>query len=488
LSQAHPAESAARVRVRRAAFVLLCTAGAFGGALVGGRMHTAIGPFHATVSLRASWTGDTVVRLPPLGTLTLDTHDGPFGLAVTADELDLKAARQVVEDPNALGRLERDAVRDGRRALRWVALRAALGSFVGAFAVAALRSPTRRTLAVAAVTALLTTAVGGGVARATWNRGALAEPRYTGLLTVAPQAIGSIARIQARYAAYRSQLAELIANVTKLYNTTAGLTSFNPEAGTIRALHVSDIHLNPEAFDLIDQLVKQFKIDVVFDTGDINDWGTAFEAPFVSRIGSVGVPYVFVRGNHDSATTAAAVASQANAVVLDGDARTVAGLTVWGIGDPRFTPDKTTGLETAREEDVADRFAPEVAQRARLATPIDVALVHDPRVGAQLGGISPLVLAGHLHKTGVRQLSGGTTMLVEGSTGGAGLRALQQNVPVPLSCSVLYFDRTTGSLQAYDRVTVAGLGDTGARIERHVVSPRNVAPSEAPLPPPRKGA
>jgi hypothetical protein len=62
-----------------------------------------------------------------------------------------------------------------------------------------------------------------------------------------------------------------------------------------------------------------------------------------------------------------------------------------------------------------------------------------------------------------------TLLLVEGSTGGAGLRALQGDEPVPLTASVLYFDRTSHSLEAYDTITVAGLGGTGATIERHIV-------------------
>ncbi|MGD9798872.1 MAG: hypothetical protein AB7V15_12250, partial [Acidimicrobiia bacterium] len=66
---------------------------------------------------------------------------------------------------------------------------------------------------------------------------------------------------------------------------------------------------------------------------------------------------------------------------------------------------------------------------------------------------------------------GTTTLLVEGSTGGAGLRSLQGETPEPLTCSILYFDPSTDRLVAYDRVTVRGLGEAGARIERHVLPP-----------------
>ena len=62
-----------------------------------------------------------------------------------------------------------------------------------------------------------------------------------------------------------------------------------------------------------------------------------------------------------------------------------------------------------------------------------------------------------------------TLLLVEGSTGGAGLRGLQGEEPEPLTASILYFDPDTQRLVAYDRITVAWLEDAGATIERHIV-------------------
>ena len=49
------------------------------------------------------------------------------------------------------------------------------------------------------------------------------------------------------------------------------------------------------------------------------------------------------------------------------------------------------------------------------------------------------------------------------------MRSLRGDEPEPLTCTVLYFDRDTDRVVAYDRITVRGLGGTGARIERHVV-------------------
>jgi hypothetical protein len=58
---------------------------------------------------------------------------------------------------------------------------------------------------------------------------------------------------------------------------------------------------------------------------------------------------------------------------------------------------------------------------------------------------------------------------VQGSTGGAGLRALEGEYPEPLTCTVLYLDPVTGALQAYDEITLGGLGETEVTIQRVVV-------------------
>ncbi len=96
------------------------------------------------------------------------------------------------------------------------------------------------------------------------------------------------------------------------------------------------------------------------------------------------------------------------------------------------------------------------------------ALPADARLAAAAGELTPLVLAGHTHEPRQSRL-GGATLLVEGSTGGAGLRGLQGEEPEPLTCSVLYFNPTTRGLVAYDRITVEGLGQTGVRIERYTL-------------------
>jgi hypothetical protein len=143
-----------------------------------------------------------------------------------------------------------------------------------------------------------------------------------------------------------------------------------------------------------------------------------------------------------------------------------------GTPDPRFTPDKSTGDDEAGE-DVLIETGEELAEFAEsLPAPPAIALVHDPRQAGPLDGVAPVVLAGHTHEREVTELEGGTLLMVQGSTGGAGLRGLQGEYPEPLTCTVLYLDRDTGELRAYDEITLAGLGETEVTMQRTVLPSR----------------
>jgi hypothetical protein len=70
--------------------------------------------------------------------------------------------------------------------------------------------------------------------------------------------------------------------------------------------------------------------------------------------------------------------------------------------------------------------------------------------------------------------------MVQGSTGGAGLRGLETEEPTPMTLSVLYLDRTTKRLQAWDEITLGGFGVASAEIQRKLATPPETAPRPAP--------
>jgi hypothetical protein len=116
--------------------------------------------------------------------------------------------------------------------------------------------------------------------------------------------------------------------------------------------------------------------------------------------------------------------------------------------------------------------------------------------------VVPLVLAGHLHQRQVSLLPAPspspspspsdsaspsvapspsvspseapmpTRLMVEGSTGGAGLRGLEKDKPTPLELSVLYFDENH-NLKAYDDIQLGGTGESNVEMQRNVIGAKS---------------
>lgn len=514
--------------------LLVVIAGAAAGAALAPSTTADVGPIEAQVSVVPSLSPGVRLLLPPAGEVAFDTHLAPFAVRASISRVDLEGARALINSPAGLRALQAqapDALRDATiRAAATTALCALTGALVLSLLV--YRRHWARTGEVAAMLGLVLVVVAGtGVL--TFDADKLAQPRFTGLLGQAPYVAGKASSMLTRLESYRSGLADIVSGVTTLYATSDSLPVLSAGDDVVTVLHVSDIHLNPLGFDLTARLVKQFHADLVVDTGDITSWGTEVESSILSRISDAGVPYVFVRGNHDSMRTQAAVAANPNAIVLDGTVRTVKGVTIAGIGDPRFTPDSAAPINDPTPSDsptpstsatpsappTGSPFAssstappvilgeravpspspspfaqspdPEVRAGARLAdvvqgwnalhadTPVAIAAVHEPYAVPPLLGHVPLVLAGHFHERSVRLDPSGTRIMIEGSTGGAGLTSdtmhrVAEGQPVPLDATLIYVARRgprAGQVVAYDEVTVGGFGLASVTLDRTVVRP-----------------
>jgi hypothetical protein len=149
-----------------------------------------------------------------------------------------------------------------------------------------------------------------------------------------------------------------------------------------------------------------------------------------------------------------------------------------------------TGLASPRSERL-DSPDPEIRAGSRLAEiirtwnaanpgrPVAVAAVHEPYAVPPLLGTVPLVLAGHLHTRSVRLDPSGTRVMVQGSTGGAGISSdsihqITAGEPVPLDATLLYVARRgerAGQVVAYDEITVGGFGLASVTLDRIVLRP-----------------
>ncbi len=434
-----------------------------------------IGPLETRLSLVPSLHGGISVGVPPLGRLGLDTHAGPLQVQATVTGIDPGRARSLLSASNPGRTVTAQVTADSQDAVAAAAARALLLALGGSAVACAVVFRRRRAVlgGTAVVTALL--AVSAVVAGATLRPEALEEPRFDGLLVQAPALIGRVESFEA----YSERVAQLTSNVARVYGSLATLPAA-PGPESTRVLWVSDVHLNPQAFAVMAQLVEQFDVAAIVDTGDLTDLGSVPENRLVSAIGTFGVPYLFVRGNHDSrAVTQSFVARQKGARVLDeGAVVEVAGIRFTGTGDPTFTPNKQVKTQRAADDEEL-REAGEALREAIDAdpAPVDVALVHNPKMAVPLFGKVPLVLDGHLHERASR-FGDGTLELTQGSSGGAGLRTLDKSEdPLPLQMSILHFD-AEGALLAVDDVSVGGLGQSSVTVDRK--SPASYASSDGP--------
>ncbi|KOV61457.1 membrane protein [Streptomyces sp. MMG1121] len=454
--------------------------GAWLGLLIVGNVRTPVGPMNTTMALRPSLTGGTRINISPLGALTLDSHVAPVRLDVNVDQLDPLRAQALVAHPERLSGLQDEVAADVEHGTLDLAVRSCVAVVAGAgvLGLAVYRRP-RRALAAGGL-ALALLAASGASAYATWNPKSVLEPKYSGLLSSAPSVVGNARSIVTEFDVYQKELARLVTNVTKLYDVTSTLPAYQPDPSTIRVLHVSDIHLNPASWKIVASLVEQYKVNVIVDSGDTMDHGTAAENGFLDPIRDLGVPYVWVRGNHDSSATQHYLERMRNVHVLDdGRAQTVAGLRFAGMGDPQFTPDRSAVPGgNAAEQLAGDRLASALRDQKARHTPVDVAVAHEPSAARETDGEVPLVLCGHLHHEGDEMLPYGTRLRMEGSTGGSGLRAVEGKYPAPIEASILYFDRDSRRLQAWDAIKLGGLGETTAEVSRHLAVP--VKPGAAP--------
>ncbi|WP_426565178.1 metallophosphoesterase family protein [Angustibacter sp. McL0619] len=480
---------------RQVGIGLLAIFGALMGAAVAPAAQAQVGPLTVDVKVRPSLSPGATVDLPPVGSVQFPTHWAPVQVRASIRSVDVDAARAVIDQPAQLEKLTASAPDTVKKAAAQSLAVSLLFAFAGAALLTGLATRSWHGVGLGLAVVAVATLLLGGLTAVSFDSAQLAEPKFTGLLSSAPYVQRRTTSLAERLESYRSGLADFVQSVTTLYAVGQQLprpdTGLNGDVTTV--LHISDLHLNPIGFDLADRLVTQFGVELVVDSGDLSTWGSTAEEGFVNRIGALKVPYVFVRGNHDSQAIADAVARQRNAIVLDGAVTSIIGLRIAGVADPRDLPAEGAKDDLGKAEVQAsvERLAAVVDgyDNEHPDEPVQIAVVHDPTRLDALRGKVPLILSGHMHARDVTYTSGTRTM-VEGSTGGAGLtadglRRLSEGNPVPLEATLLYFAKSgpeAGRLLAYDEITVGGLGLTSVSIDRVLVPKDEVNPAPTPTP------
>ena len=456
-----------RLRIPRwVAAILVGLAGAWVGMLAGGTMTVRTGPFDVLLSANVG-PSVTEIALPPLGSLSADTHIAPLRLSATLSGVDPSGLSDFVRTRSfeqAVAEVEQDLLGH----IPPFALRVLTASLLGAVALSVLTFRTDwRSNTIALVGAFAV--VGGAqlLAWRTYSAAQLLSPSFSGPLALAPELIGPAETAVDRINNFRGELQRIVAGVGRVFAGTRSGPVADPDE--LRVLHISDIHLSPLGLDFARHLAESFEVDFIVDTGDLTSFGSPAEDVIASFVPRFGRPYVFVRGNHDSTAFQEAMEGAPNAIVLDGTTTELQELRLYGVGDVFFTPDRRSlPSEEERQQEIDGANDRIISDLVRLPQSPDVAVIHNDEQAGSAAVRVPLVISGHWHSPSARAVDG-TLFLRVGSTGGSGAEVFAEVGGVPLSAQILYFERETRNIIAYD--LIQQFPESGnITLERHLIS------------------
>lgn len=456
LPETGPAKSRGqRLRSRWGALGTILLAAAAGAwvALVLAGTTVPVGPVAVRWRLALTREGVTELELPPIGTVSARTHRTPVAISLLPEQFSGRSTRALLASLTHRDATVRAMERDARRAFQGAVVRLLLFALLAGLACARLVTPHRGRRVVAA--ALLAPALLGtlGLATvATYDRRAFRHLRFSGMLSEAPAAINLVRQGMANVEKVQTQLRFAATNLARFYGQMETLSP--AVAGEqVRLLHVSDLHNSTPGLEFTRTLAQQYRVDQVLCTGDLTDYGTEQENAFVARWRGVGIASLFVMGNHDSATTLAAVRRLPRTVDLeDGQVVEAAGLRFVGWADPAS---RRSGLGSV-DDSLETLSAQESQIRAalpQLQPPPDVLMLHNYRVAEPLAGLVPTILYGHDHRPRVAQRNG--SLLVDaGTTGANGVRYFTVAEPPAYSAALLTFRRGSRRPLSVDMIAV----------------------------------
>ncbi|MBC9956523.1 metallophosphoesterase [Yimella sp. cx-51] len=393
--------------------LLVAALGYLGGVGMTSLFPTTVTTKYYAADVRLGLVPDSTARLPTmLGDLSVE-FDGP--LPAPGLLIDPQLRRDVTEaftdgapsvstfQPTAQ---ELDAA--ARAALVGVAWRFLLGFGLVVVVLLGARALWRRPFAATAATAFATTLALVAPALAgflTYREDNIGAVRTTSLLSVARQDMDLLGDLERRGAESSRYVVSALALSDALQSKYTPAAKPRPTA--LRVLFISDIH-GANQYALLKDLVTTQKIDAVVDSGDLINFGSVQEAEaagIFDDIADLGVPYLFVRGNHDASSAndtslVSRLSRIPNVVTLQPDSKSyqkvrMAGVTFGGFNDPRYYGDNDPKLP-ALQENARKAFVR--AWKDGEQTQPDVVVSHEPAATKDGFTADQLLISGHTHK------------------------------------------------------------------------------------------
>lgn len=416
------------------------------------------------ISLKPAFRGFTAIILPPLGNVKAYTHVLPVRLNIELKNIDIDLLKTLIyksPDKSELWALFKDEI---MKSLYLLGLKTAFLGTAGAFLTAYILKYTKKEILACCIIGIIIPILLLGSLFLSYDLDAFSTPEYTGTLKAAPWIISTVNKGIAQINELGKQLKNISDSASSVFSKMDSIGSID-QSSVIKILHVSDIHNNPAALNFMDQIVKNFNVNYIIDTGDITDYGTPLENLVIKEISKLPVKYFFVTGNHDSNSTVDLFEEVENAVVLNGQEVDLGGIRLLGFSDP-----------ISKSDDIK---SPDILQTVKLNMHIqeqlshgnipDILAVHNPEVTNNLVGKVPVILNGHTHRFSIKQ-DRGSVVINSGTTGAAGIRGLQSKNDLPYSAVLLYFQRNEDEkyrLAAVDVIKISNL-KAGFQVERMI--------------------
>lgn len=378
------------------------------------------------VYIKPSFDGRSYLKLPPLGNLSADTHQGPVDFFVELTEVH----PEVIEKVLSLTTTQTEWISEIRSEVKkhlvlFLLKQALLGAAGAALLHFILFRPQWKKVLFVFLTGFALTASLLIFSAATFNIEAFKQPKYTGAIAAGPEVLQLADNLYEKFLNFKDKTDEVVSSVNTLFSALDGLeAAHDPESEEVQVLVVSDISNNPVGIELAETLADSFNVDMVIDAGDLTDFGSPLEAQAFKQIGDLGVPYLFAPGNHDSPEVLAFLRSLPNVSILEGNLVKTNGLAVLGVADPWASTAAVNGDSDNEIQRALEEQAAVLKAKLEENKDVDIAVIHNPSKVKSLEGLAPIIISGHTHRLSVKR-SGGSLLLNPGTTGASGFRGFQ---------------------------------------------------------------
>lgn len=406
------------------------------------------------VALVPGRNGITELHFPPFGVVEATTHQGPVKLLISLQQIKSESFKAHIENPPDHQEIVEQIQNAAKEKITAFVVRQVSAAFLGALILVFLiwRPGLLRSLVYAIISTLILCLL------LTWafhsyDTETFHEPEYKGVLSMAPTAVKFVTDSLTDLEQIRENTRQIVSNLGLLFSSADSLMAMaDPEeqGDVVKVLLVSDLHSNPVGIELTTSLAKRFGVDFLINAGDLTDMGLQLETGFTQELAAIGVPQLFVSGNHDSPETMEFVKSLPDSYVLNGQMLTIKGVTVMGFADPLSA---VSAVQYENNEEEQEAFKLQLAgirEAVNNQGKPDILVVHDTKLGKRLLPLAHLTVAGHDHRMQIMQKAG-SVFINPGTTGAAGLRGFYSENGVSYSAAIIYIVPGSG-LVAVDMV------------------------------------